>query len=160
MTGMGKSNFRVGSHSQGLEKSDLQTFAPTENGAPAGRSRADRFTQRLSSLPLRVHLSVPQRNELLNSALLTHPPRYFPAMSLSTCAEEFDSASHNLRPALGRGLRMRPKRCVKKKRCMLTDSPQQGDPVPGDHRLLGCSRSVLYAALRLSLCPASRPRTS
>jgi hypothetical protein len=43
-------------------------------------------------------------------------------MSLSTFAEEFDSASHNSRPALGRGLRIKKKRCVKKKRCMLTDS--------------------------------------
>ena len=43
-------------------------------------------------------------------------------MSLSTCAEEFDSASHNSRPALGRGLRIKKKRNVKKKRCMLTDS--------------------------------------
>ena len=43
-------------------------------------------------------------------------------MSLSTCAEEFDSAIHKSHPALGRGLRIRPKRCVKKKRCMLTDS--------------------------------------
>jgi hypothetical protein len=43
-------------------------------------------------------------------------------MSLSTCAEVFDSASHNPRPALGRGLRIKKKRCVKKKRCMLTDS--------------------------------------
>ena len=43
-------------------------------------------------------------------------------MSLSTYAQEFDSAGHNARPALGRGLCMRPKRCIKKKRCMLTDS--------------------------------------
>ena len=43
-------------------------------------------------------------------------------MSLSTCAEEFDSASHNSRPALGRGLRIKKGRNVKKKRCMLTDS--------------------------------------
>ena len=43
-------------------------------------------------------------------------------MSLSTCAEEFDSASHNSRPALGRGLRIKKRRNVKKKRCMLTDS--------------------------------------
>ena len=43
-------------------------------------------------------------------------------MSLSTCAEEFDSASHNSRPALWRGLRIKKGRNVKKKRCMLTDS--------------------------------------
>ena len=43
-------------------------------------------------------------------------------MSLSTYAEEFDSASHNSRPALWRGLRIKKGRNVKKKRCMLTDS--------------------------------------
>jgi hypothetical protein len=43
-------------------------------------------------------------------------------MSLSTYAQEFDSANHNARAELGRGLCMRPARYIRKKRCMLTDS--------------------------------------
>ena len=57
------------------------------------------------------------------SALLTRQcTALLPAMSLSTYAQEFDSADRNARPELGRGLCMRPKRYIRKKRCMLTDS--------------------------------------